>query len=70
LGLGVGNEKGRAFDTPTLVESWRNAPYLYDGRALTIEELFTTHNPNNTHSSTQSLTLEEIKALAAFVLSF
>ena len=27
------------FDTPTLIEVWRTAPYLHDGRYLTIEEL-------------------------------
>ena len=27
------------FDTPTLVEVWRTAPYLHDGRYVTIEEL-------------------------------
>ena len=30
LGLGTGNESGRSFDTPTLAECWRTAPYLYD----------------------------------------
>ena len=27
------------FDTPTLVEVWRTAPYLHDGRYATIREL-------------------------------
>lgn len=70
LGLGVGNEEGRAFDTPTLVENWRTAPYLYDGRALTMEELLTTCNPDDTHGSTKALKPEEIKALSEYILSF
>jgi len=70
LGLGVGNEEGREFDTPTLVENWRTAPYLYDGRALTVEEMMTTCNPKDEHGKTKKLTPDEIKALAEYVLSF
>jgi hypothetical protein len=39
LGTGVRQDKGRAWDTPTLVECWRTAPYLYDGRSATLEDL-------------------------------
>ncbi|HOE61284.1 MAG TPA: c-type cytochrome [Kiritimatiellia bacterium] len=70
LGLGVGNEEGREFDTPTLVETWRTAPYLYDGRALTMEEMLTVCNPKDTHGVTRALSPEEIRALAEYVLSF
>lgn len=70
LGLGVGNEEGREFDTPTLVENWRTAPYLYDGRALTMEELLTTCNPKDAHGVTKNLTPDEIKALADYILSY
>jgi len=69
LGLGVGNEEGREFDTPTLVEVWRTAPYLYDGRALTMQELLKACNPQDAHGATQKLNDEEIDALAEFVLS-
>jgi len=70
IGLGVGNEEGREFDTTTLVETWRTAPYLYDGRALTIEEVLTTCNPKDTHGTTRSLSAEEVKQLAEYILSF
>ena len=70
LGLGVGNEEGRQFDTTTLVETWRTAPYLYDGRALTMTDVLTVCNPKDTHGATKNLTPEEIKALAAYVLSY
>ncbi len=69
LGLGVGNEEGREFDTPTLAEVWRTAPYLYDGRALTMEEVLTTCNPKGSHGTTKDLKPEELKALAEYVLS-
>jgi len=70
LELGVGNEEGREFDTTTLVETWRTAPYLYDGRALTMEDLLTTCNPKDTHGATKNLSPDDIKALAEYVLSF
>ena len=69
LGLGVGNEEKREFDTPTLVEVWRTAPYLYDGRALTMDEVLTTCNPKDSHGVTKGLKPEEIKALSAYILS-
>jgi len=69
LGLGTGNETGTAFDTPTIIETWRTAPYLYDGRALTMEEMLTVCNPNDTHGRTKDLTPKQIKALAEYLLS-
>ena len=69
MGLGVGNEKESAFDTPTLTECWRTAPYLYDGRCRTIEEVLTTGNPDNRHGNTKGLTKEEIRDLAEYVRS-
>lgn len=69
MGLGVDSEVGRKFDTTSLVECWRTAPYLYDGRALTIEEVLTTYNPDDKHGKTKHLTPQQVKDLAAFVRS-
>lgn len=70
LELGNGNEEGSEFDTPTLVEVWRTGPYLYDGRAKTIDELFTkANNPKDLHGKTSDLAPEEIKALSIYVRS-
>ena len=70
LELGIGNEEGREFDTTTLVELWRTAPYLYDGRALTVMEMLTKCNPNDMHGVTQSLQPDELKALEEYILSY
>jgi cytochrome c peroxidase len=67
--IGEGRDKDREFDTPTLVEIWRTAPYLYDGRAVTIEEVLTKYNPGDKHGVTSNLTKGEISDLAEFVLS-
>ena len=40
VGTSDGVDKGYPFVTPTLCEVWRTAPYLCDGRAATLEEVF------------------------------
>ncbi|MGC8743262.1 MAG: c-type cytochrome [Verrucomicrobiia bacterium] len=57
------------FDTPTLIEVWRTGPYLHDGSAATIKELFTVRNKDNKHGITQNLTEEQINDLVEYVLS-
>ena len=57
------------FDTPTLIEVWRTAPYLYDGRAKTMREVLTTYNPNDDHGSTARLSENELNDLIEYVLS-
>ena len=69
VGLGTGREAGMEFDTPTLVEVWRTAPYLHDGRAVTIEEVLTTFNKDDKHGKTSELTNEEVADLTAYILS-
>jgi len=69
VGTGKGLDKNRQFDTPTLIEIWRTASYLYDGRAATMKEVLTKHNPGDKHGVTSNLTENEIGDLAEFVLS-
>jgi YVTN family beta-propeller protein len=57
------------FDTPSLIEVWRTAPYLHDGSAATVLDVLTGRNPENLHGNVRGLTAEEIEDLAAFVLS-
>jgi cytochrome c peroxidase len=69
VGVGTGNDTGVRFDTPTLKEIWRTAPYLYDGRAKTIKEVLTIYNKDDKHGTTSGLSEEEIEALEQYVLS-
>ncbi len=57
------------FDTPTLVEGWRTAPYLHDGSAATVRDVLTTANPHDKHGKTSHLTPQQIDDLAAYLLS-
>lgn len=57
------------FDTPTLVEGWRTAPYLHDGSAATLRNVLTTSNPHDKHGKTSHLMPQQIDDLAAYLLS-
>jgi DNA-binding beta-propeller fold protein YncE len=57
------------FDTPTLAEGWRTAPYLHDGSAATMRDVLTTSNPHDKHGKTSRLTPQQIDDLAAYLLS-
>ncbi len=59
----------RGFDTPTLVELWRTAPYLHDGSAATIRDVLTTHNRADRHGTTSHLSRAQLDELTAYVLS-
>jgi len=57
------------FDTPTLIEAWRTAPYLHDGSAATLRDVLTARNPRNEHGQTSTLSPQELDDLCAYVLS-
>jgi mono/diheme cytochrome c family protein len=63
------DHKDEAFDTPTLIECWRSAPYLHDGSAASIRDVLTTRNPVDRHGHTSKLSPGQIDDLAAYVLS-
>jgi len=59
----------KEFDTPTLRELWRTAPYLHDGSAATIRDVLTTRNPKDEHGKTSRLSPQQLDDLAEFLLS-
>ena len=63
IGEDIEFEKG--WDTPTLREVWRTAPYLFDDRAATMEEVFEIHK----HGIDKKVSKKEIKALTEYVNS-
>jgi len=66
---GAFDHPGDAFDTPTLAECWRTAPYLHDGSAATLLDVLTQRNPQDRHGRTQQLTDAQRRDLAAYLLS-
>jgi YVTN family beta-propeller protein len=63
-----GNRSQAKLDTPTLIEVWRTAPYLHDGRYLTVHELLSEGRHGLSHLP-QDLSEDDINALTNFVLS-
>ncbi|MCF7973876.1 MAG: c-type cytochrome [Phycisphaerae bacterium] len=69
LGLGSDDDRNREFATPILIECWRTAPYMYDGRAVSIKDVITIDNKTNVHGNTKDLTEQEIEDLAEYIQS-
>ncbi|MFH1731991.1 MAG: cell surface protein [Planctomycetota bacterium] len=69
VGTGAGGEAEQELDTPTLVEVWRTAPFLYDGRAVTMTEMLTKFNADDKHGITSKLSKKQIADLVEFILS-
>lgn len=69
VGTGEGSEKGKKFDTPSLIELYRTRPYLYDGRAADLHEVFTKFNKDDKHGVTSNLTEEELDCLIEYLNS-
>lgn len=68
VGTGKDRESEVKFDTPTLVEVWRTAPYLHDGRAATVLDMLKSEDSGAQHHPT-GLTDEQLADLAEYILS-
>jgi cytochrome c peroxidase len=52
-----------------LIEVWRTAPYLHDGSAATLKEIFTVRNKDNQHGITKNLSDDQLNDLIEYILS-
>lgn len=68
-GTAKGLDEGRKILVPSLVEVWRTAPYLHDGRAKTLREAVTVHNRGDIRGKTSSLNDRELEDLVNYVQS-
>ncbi len=57
------------FDTPTLIECWRTAPYMHDGRYTSIKELLIDGKHGTGGEQIVTLNEEQATDLAEYVLS-
>jgi len=67
--LGPYDRPDNRFYTPKLTEIYRTAPYLHDGRAATLEEVFTNWNKEDKHGATSKLSKDELADLLAYLQS-
>lgn len=65
--IGLGGSSRGAYDTPSLLRISESAPYLHDGRAATLEEIFTKHNTSKLHGNAGDLTPEQNADLVEFL---
>ncbi len=55
------------FDTPQLLGIAMSAPYLHDGRAATLEELWTIYNTNDLHGVSSYMDKKQLNDLVEFL---
>ena len=60
---------GGKFDTPTLIETWRTAPFLHDGRYVEMRELFIDGHHGDGIGNVKGMTEKEVDDLSEYVLS-
>lgn len=63
--IGENIEFENGWDTPTLVEVWRTAPYLFNGRAYTLREVFEKYK----HGIDKKMNEKEMAELVEYVNS-
>jgi YVTN family beta-propeller protein len=69
VGTTKGQDTGKPVDTPTLVEIWRTAPYLHDGRAATMRDVLLKEDHANTVSEVEKLSEQQVEDLETYLLS-
>jgi YVTN family beta-propeller protein len=67
IGSGAVTDDHQEFDTPQLLNVYQSAPYLHDGRALTLEEIWTRFNPEGTHGITVDLSKTDLNELIEYL---
>ena len=55
------------FDTPQLDRVYEDAPYLHNGMALTLEEIWTVYNNQDTHGVTSDMRKEQLNDLIEYL---
>jgi DNA-binding beta-propeller fold protein YncE len=67
----VGTQEARdpkgLFDTPHLLGIGASAPYLHDGRAKTLEEIWTTYQKNDKHGVSSYWSKEQLNDLVEYL---
>jgi YVTN family beta-propeller protein len=55
------------FDVPHLNNIYATSPYLHDGRASSLDEIWTLFNPKDTHGQTNDLTKDQLNDLIEYL---
>jgi YVTN family beta-propeller protein len=67
VGTGKPTDRSPFIDVPQLTNVALTAPYLHDGSANTLEEIWTVFNPHDQHGVTNDLVKDELNDLIEFL---
>lgn len=67
VGTGRTTDRSPLVDTPQLFDVAYSAPYLHDGAARSLEEIWTIFNPKDQHGVTNDLTKDELNDLIEYL---
>ena len=67
VGTGKATDRSPKIDIPHLTNVVYSAPYLHDGSARTLEEIWTVFNPNDRHGVTNDLSKDELNDLIEYL---
>jgi len=67
VGTAKRTDNSGLLDTPQLINVALTAPYLHDGSAKTLEEIWTVFNPEDKHGRTNDLTKDELNDLIEYL---
>ncbi len=67
VGTGKATDRSPVIDVPQLSNVAYSAPYLHDGSARSLEEIWTVFNPKDTHGVTNDLTKDELNDLIEYL---
>lgn len=67
VGTGKPSDRSPIIDVPQLLGISDSAPYLHDGSAQSLEEIWTVFNPKDTHGVTNDLTKDELNDLIEYL---
>jgi len=67
VGTGKATDRAPVVDVPQLPNVAYSAPYLHDGSARSLEEIWTVFNPKDTHGVSNDLTKDELNDLIEYL---
>jgi YVTN family beta-propeller protein len=67
VGTGKPTDRSTSIDVPQLTNIALTAPYLHDGSAQTLEEIWTVFNPKDTHGVSNDLAKDELNDLIEYL---
>ena len=67
VGTGKPTDRAPMVDVPQLPNVAYSAPYLHDGSARSLEEIWTVFNPKDTHGVSNDLTKDELNDLIEYL---